>query len=438
MSRRPTNFERRCRPPRMPLSEPKFGVDRLLMRESITCGPAGQSSVEFLPSPSPSPGVPPLQWHEILSAAGPLLPWALLAGVGLVVLLAFGGRRRSRPPSDLPKPAPGWATPKDLQQAGTFAPDEAAWAGRLYLADQIGVWQEGKKLKQKQASLFLPSGLSALVVGPTGSGKTSAVIKPAVVCWGPGSAVVTSTKPDVLRTWANRAQHGPVWLYDPTGSVGRPDLTVGWTPFWRCESWDHAVEAAAAMLAPLARDTTAKNAGHFAAMGRQLLSPLLHAAAAVRRADGRGPDQGPGRGVRPAAGSSGEGECRNRQGEVAGNCRPARRRTCRQHPRHGRDSAGVGRAGLDPGIHRPGQDAAARHRPAPDGVRPAPLPPRAPHHLSPAARARPGALARRLRPRTGPRRRLHSRGQRCAQRCGRQGRPDQAPRAAVGRRGAGG
>ncbi|MGI8608962.1 MAG: type IV secretory system conjugative DNA transfer family protein [Candidatus Dormibacteria bacterium] len=141
------------------------------------------------------------------------------------------------------------------------------------------VYTDGKRFKQKAASLFLPRGQSALVVGPTGSGKTSSVMKPAVVCWGAGGAVVTSTKPDVLRTWANRAQYGPVWLYDPTGSVGRPDLTVGWTPLLRCETWDHAVEAAAAMLAPHARDTTAKNAAHFAAMGRQLLAPLLHAAA---------------------------------------------------------------------------------------------------------------------------------------------------------------
>ena len=202
-----------------------------------------------------------------------------MAGLALLLLAIIGRRGRNKPPADLPQPAPGWASTKDLQQAGMFAPDAATW-GRLYLADQMGLWQEGKKKpKPKQASLFLPTGQSALVLGPTGSGKTSAVIKPAVVCWGPGSAVVTSTKPDVLRTWADRAQHGPVWLYDPTGSVGRPDLTVGWTPLWRCETWDHAVEAAAAMLAPSARDTTAKNAAHFAAMGRQLLAPLLHAAA---------------------------------------------------------------------------------------------------------------------------------------------------------------
>lgn len=233
------------------------------------------------PSPSPSPAIP-FPKTPLFTTQG-LVLWGVLLGVGFVLYVLyvlFAGRRRGRPPAHLPAPVPGWATIKELQLAGMFAPDPAAApGGRLYVAEQIGVWQEGRKIREKRASLFLPAGQSALVVGPTGSGKTSAIIKPAVVCWGAGSAVVTSTKPDVLRTWANRAQYGPVSLYDPTASVGRPDLTVGWTPLWRCQTWDHAVETAAALLAPHARDATAKNAGHFAAMGRQLLAPLLHAAA---------------------------------------------------------------------------------------------------------------------------------------------------------------
>jgi type IV secretory pathway TraG/TraD family ATPase VirD4 len=68
-------------------------------------------------------------------------------------------------------------------------------------------------------------------------------------------------------------------LFDPTGSVGRPDLCVGWSPLARCKQWDGAVECAAVMLHPQALDTSSLNAQHFAAMARQLLAPLLHAAA---------------------------------------------------------------------------------------------------------------------------------------------------------------
>jgi type IV secretory pathway TraG/TraD family ATPase VirD4 len=91
--------------------------------------------------------------------------------------------------------------------------------------------------------------------------------------------VVTSTKPDVLETWGVREAEGMNTLYDPTGSVGQPDLCVGWSPLARCESWDGAVECAAVMLQPQALDMSSLNAQHFAAMARQLLAPLLHAAA---------------------------------------------------------------------------------------------------------------------------------------------------------------
>src|SRR5206468_9504542 len=149
---------------------------------------------------------------------------------------------------------------------------------RLYLGRMDGVYRDRLGYVCRRARVFAPPGESALVLGPTGSGKTSSVLAPTLVEWGPGPVVVTSTKPDVLETWGVREAEGMNTLYDPTGSVGRPDLCVGWSPLARCGWWDGAVECAAVMLQPQALDTTSLNAQHFAAMARQLLAPLLYAA----------------------------------------------------------------------------------------------------------------------------------------------------------------
>ncbi len=57
-----------------------------------------------------------------------------------------------------------------------------------------------------------------MILGPPRSGKTSAVMIPALMaCL--RAAVSTSTKPDVMRaTIPARAEIGEVWLFDPAGS----------------------------------------------------------------------------------------------------------------------------------------------------------------------------------------------------------------------------
>jgi type IV secretory pathway TraG/TraD family ATPase VirD4 len=71
-----------------------------------------------------------------------------------------------------------------------------------------------------------PADCEAIVVGPPRSGKTRKVIAPTLACWY-GPALVTSTKGDILATAEYRAQCGPVVVYDPTGSLGHPEATVG-------------------------------------------------------------------------------------------------------------------------------------------------------------------------------------------------------------------
>ncbi|HEV3322657.1 MAG TPA: hypothetical protein VG147_10800, partial [Solirubrobacteraceae bacterium] len=68
-------------------------------------------------------------------------------------------------------------------------------------------------------------------------------------------------------------------MYDPTGSLGHSEATVGFSPLTRCGTWDGAVEVAAAMLSPAGEDETVRHGEHFAVAARALLAPLFHATA---------------------------------------------------------------------------------------------------------------------------------------------------------------
>ena len=58
---------------------------------------------------------------------------------------------------------------------------------------------------------------AVMVLGPPRSGKTSAVMIPAVM-GASGAVIATSTKPEVMRaTVAARSEVGQAWLFDPGG-----------------------------------------------------------------------------------------------------------------------------------------------------------------------------------------------------------------------------
>ena len=91
---------------------------------------------------------------------------------------------------------------------------------------------------------------STLVLGPSRSGKTSALVVPNVLA-APGAVVSTSTKPDVLHhTQAARRTAGWTLLYDPSGTVRAPPGThrVGWSPVALAGDWDVALQIADAMV----------------------------------------------------------------------------------------------------------------------------------------------------------------------------------------------
>ncbi len=137
-------------------------------------------------------------------------------------------------------------------------------------------------------NVFSGARRSALVLGPTRSGKTSSLLVPNVLL-ASSSVVATSTKDDVLRATAARADNGHVLLFDPSGTIACPPSVrrVGWSPIHSAVRWDDAVHTADAMVD--AARLRARGHGaidHWTERARTLLAPLLHAAALGSRGVG--------------------------------------------------------------------------------------------------------------------------------------------------------
>lgn len=121
---------------------------------------------------------------------------------------------------------------------------------------------------------------SAIVIGPTQTGKTTGFAIPAILEW-QGPVVATSVKTDLLReTLAARSSRRGVntWVYDPTGATGLP--SAGWTPLMECLSW-HGAQRMADWLVRSARPDTASTdaAAFWYGATTKLLAPILLGAA---------------------------------------------------------------------------------------------------------------------------------------------------------------
>lgn len=120
-----------------------------------------------------------------------------------------------------------------------------------------------------------------LVLGPPGSGKTSAVLIPTVLI-APGACVSSSIKSDVmLATAAVRARRGRVWHFDPGGDEVTPAgiEQVRWSPLASVQSWDDALQVGKTMAEPLTKgENTAAGGSHFIGRATDWLQTLLYAA----------------------------------------------------------------------------------------------------------------------------------------------------------------
>jgi type IV secretion system protein VirD4 len=121
---------------------------------------------------------------------------------------------------------------------------------------------------------------AVMVLGPPRSGKTSAVMIPALI-GASGAVVSTSTKPDVMRaTMRARAEIGEVWLFDPSGTEPVPEgaRRLSWSPTTAATGWDEALITARAMTAASGAAAGTTNATHWTERAGALLAPLLYAA----------------------------------------------------------------------------------------------------------------------------------------------------------------
>jgi type IV secretion system protein VirD4 len=127
---------------------------------------------------------------------------------------------------------------------------------------------------------------AVMVLGPPRSGKTSAVMIPAVLGTS-GAVIATSTKPDVMRaTVAARSEVGQAWLFDPAASERRlPDgvRRLCWSPVAAAGSWDEALVMARAMAACTRPGRGTTNEDHWTERAAALLAPFLHAASLTNR-----------------------------------------------------------------------------------------------------------------------------------------------------------
>lgn len=125
-----------------------------------------------------------------------------------------------------------------------------------------------------------------VTIAPTGSGKTSALVIPAVLRLG-GPLVVTSSKGDIIEdafgtgTLAWRSQLGACHVFDPSGSTNYP--CVPWSPLGRAIEWQGALAVSRTMLSASGRGgkgaSESGTSSFFSSRAEMSLAPLLHAAA---------------------------------------------------------------------------------------------------------------------------------------------------------------
>ncbi len=165
---------------------------------------------------------------------------------------------------------PGSADPKDAMRAIA-----ASSGGGIYMGAGLA------------GPAWAPPRTSLLVLGPTGTGKTSCIVVPAI-CAAQGPVVSTSTKTDVLEvTAALRRRLGPCFVYDPSGTVRLPRGVemLRWSPLAACRDWTGAQLAAsnlskAARLVATSPSATSRSADtHWDERAASLLAALMHAAA---------------------------------------------------------------------------------------------------------------------------------------------------------------
>lgn len=229
-------------------------------------------------------GTGSLQWWVLVGPRSPVLVWRFWGGLGLTLVAAsafvVAGRvlahRMTRGPL------------KQFSPAGRRIVRSAHWArsvdlrslrGRPGRAGVFLLGQHGRRLLVTQRET------SVLVVGPTRSGKTAALVIPNLFDWD-GPAIATSTKSELVDlTAGHRQSRGPVYVYDPSAATGERYATVTWSPIAGCQDLDRAWTVASWLCASLQQGGGRgdNDWSHWAESGKLLIAPLLYVAAMTGR-----------------------------------------------------------------------------------------------------------------------------------------------------------
>ncbi len=165
-----------------------------------------------------------------------------------------------------------WAGRGDLKVLAVAGPEP----GRLVLGRAVGAaGRAGRTV------LAAERAQSVAVVGPTQSGKTTALAVPAILGWD-GPVVAASVKTDLARhtlDWRRRC--GQVWCFDPARTTGLPSSQ--WSPLAAARTWAGARRVAADLTEVTRGATTTADGEFWYATAAKLLGPLLFAAAAGQR-----------------------------------------------------------------------------------------------------------------------------------------------------------
>lgn len=146
--------------------------------------------------------------------------------------------------------------------------------GRLVVGEEVGRMLGRRVLAAEPAQ-------SVAVIGPTQSGKTTALAVPAILAWD-GPVIAASVKTDLVRDTLDwRARCGTVWCFDPAGSTGLPRDT--WSPVSASRTWSRARRVAADLTEVARSDGTTADGEFWYATAAKLLAPLLFAAASAGR-----------------------------------------------------------------------------------------------------------------------------------------------------------
>jgi type IV secretion system protein VirD4 len=212
--------------------------------------------------------------YEALGSEADLMGWCVKAAFGGslmwgALLLVAGGRQSQASEESGPGDVDDGTSPGEVARAHV-----ARLGGGAYLGAVGGHWVTADPES------------AVMVLGPPRSGKTSAVMVPAMIS-ASGPVVSTSTKPDVMRASLRaRSEVGQAWLFDPAASVGEVPEGVrrlGWSPVAAAGTWDSALVTARAMCAAGRAGAGTKDEGHWAERAAALLAPLIHAAALTDR-----------------------------------------------------------------------------------------------------------------------------------------------------------